>query len=369
MIKALIFGVASLLLGLVLLQMFHIQVHMQWKSASDHAAPQGVATPSGASSQMGDSRALRLKVGAGKSKEGKEESRTGAGKARGFGEKKQRKGRRGRGTETPASQTAVRPLGNGTRARRGTFGKMQAPRLIVVVSQHCGQSGISTHLLKTLLRAAGVSLYPAEDGELLRGQRNPFRKPGVSLQTAVKRLVADAQKKRATLVVNLGLQDQSPDFHKILRAHGARGIAIGRGNELSRLVCMVRDCFDPINETEHYRSKTRLCLRFQRRLLKMEMKPHVNTSKAYLPPSTLIDTLRHSHRERVYTLPAFASEALGQPFLPSFTSEELTAFQYKGATREELRACYAVWHRLLKSVGVAINETLIESTLYRSSFE
>jgi len=57
---------------------------------------------------------------------------------------------------------------------------------------------------------------------------------------------------------------------------------------------------------------------------------------------------------------------LGQHQLPSFTSEQLTVFEFKDVTQEELRACYAAWRQLLKAVGVDLEISLIESTLYKA---
>ena len=94
------------------------------------------------------------------------------------------------------------------------------------------------------------------------------------------------------------------------------------------------------------------------------MKGKHNSSKAHLFPGKLLPALHHIRRDRVSILPDFGSKALGQQWLPSFTSEELTAFEYKDATPGELRACYAAWRRLLKSVGVDVKESLIESALH-----
>ena len=207
-------------------------------------------------------------------------------------------------------------------------------------------------------------LHSAKDGELLRESKNPFKKHGISLQQATQRLVLDAKHKQATLVVKLWQSDQSPTVHSILQSQGSRGIVVGRGNYLSKLACMVRDCFDSKNgrSVTEAGDKSNLC--FQRR--RMEKNGRLNTSKAHLYTGKLVNALRGAHWIRTSKLPKFGAKALGQQSLPSFTSEELTAFEYKGATQEELRACYAAWRRLLKSVGVDVEESLIESTLYKA---
>jgi len=100
--------------------------------------------------------------------------------------------------------------------------------------------------------------------------------------------------------------DSSPEVHRILRSHGSRGVVVGRGNYLSRLVCMVRDCFDsksgrPVTEAG---GKSNLC--FQRR---RKEKQGSNSSKAHLFPAKLVRALRGT-KGQTSALSTYGAKAL-----------------------------------------------------------
>ena len=239
------------------------------------------------------------------------------------------------------------------------------PRMLV--SMGCSGSSEGLRITKDLLSRHGLPVAHARDGksELFRCGGNPYCLGDNSissyddrLTTAVQTMVAESAQQNASLVFkgsNAGIH--SPVWAIMHQLHTRAAVA-WRENSLARLVCTMRDCFNPLAPSEGTLVGPNTDACFKRRELPFEQQPRV-----WLNTSSLVSILRTMKREDWVSLvePLKQNGWAESDFVVQKT-EDLLAHQTT-TTRAALEVSVDAWSEVLRSLGVNPDRQIVRSAL------
>jgi hypothetical protein len=261
-----------------------------------------------------------------------------------------------------AKRAKLREGGCGPNLSPGGSGRNLAP--VLMHSAGCQGSTATQALLRRLIAASGWPVQ-VDEFESLKASKNAYLKyhPQATLADAALAQLEHADSCNLTMVQKVTVAWPGDSVRSSLMLRNARVAIVTRWNPLDVLVCKVRDCFGPpaLGRPVDGATGALTDVCFQRRSTAVRVKANLTVGPKLLMRMAVrpgLETPRPRRRELGCARPGRMSAA---PLV--FTSEELLAFEYATTSATEMDHCHTAWEQLLRSVGVPVNRSMIESAL------